>query len=149
MVDIVALDPGLTIGITTVTNRYSYRHNQLTPANFPHPHETLFDLLSSLQPKKIIYERFDFRAAKNGVVLKGVEFIGVIELYAQLKCIECTAISPSTGKAFWNNDKLKALGVYRPGMPHANDATRLALTHQMADDEVFKEWALEKLRAAL
>jgi len=150
LADIVALDPGLTVGIASlVDNRYVTQ--QLVPANYPHPHETLFDVLTELQPKVLLYERFDFRAAKNGVVLTGVEYIGVIRLYAQLKCIEEIAISPSDGKAFWNNDKLKALGIYpiRPVLPHATDALRILLTHRMKTDENFKKEILENLRNVL
>lgn len=129
--DIVTLDPGLTIGIAGLLDGERYLTNQLVPLEYPHPHETVFDVLSELAPKKIIYERFDFRAAKNGAVLTGVEFIGVIEFYAQVKCIEVLKMSASDGKAFWNDNKLRMLGLYHRGKPHANDATRILLTHRM------------------
>lgn len=145
MVEIASFDPGLTIGICTLDDR-RFRANQITPMNYPHPHEALYDLLSNLKPELVLYERFDFRAAKNGVVLKGVEFIGILELYAQTRCIEAISISASDGKAFWNNDKLKALGIYTPGRPHAMDATRIMLAYLMKNDEAFRKDAIERLR---
>jgi len=146
---IVTLDPGATIGICALKGSGSYAQSQLIPADYPHPHETLFDVLSELQPKTIVYERFDFRAAKNGAVLVGVEFIGVIELYAQLKCIPVLSMSPSDGKAFWNDKKLKALELWRTGMPHAMDATRIMLTHRMKTEPIFKDEMLAALRVLL
>ncbi len=132
--EIVALDPGLTIGIAGLVDGERYINNQLVPLEYPHPHEMVFDVLSELNPKKIIYERFDFRAAKNGAVLTGVEFIGVIEFFAQVKCIEVLKMSASDGKAFWNDNKLRMMSLYQRGRPHANDATRILLTHRMKTD---------------
>lgn len=126
-----------------------YESRQLTPMEYPHPHETLYDVISEIGPKVIVYERFDFRAAKNGVVLTGVEFIGVIELYANQKCLEATKISPSDGKAFWTDNKLRMLGLYSRGKPHANDAVRILNTYRMRTDEDWKAKVIEELRSAI
>ena len=149
MPNIVALDPGLTIGICIFNELGEYEQRQLKPMEYPHPHETVFDVLSEIDPKVIIYERFDFRAAKNGVVLAGVEFIGVIELYAQIKCLGITKISPSDGKAFWTDNKLRMLDLYKRGMPHANDATRIMNTFRMKTDPVWKKQIIEELRQSI
>lgn len=147
--NIVALDPGLTIGICILHTNGEYEQRQLIPTEYPHPHETVFDVLSEIAPRAIIFERFDFRAAKNGAVLTGVEFIGVIELYAQVKCIQIMKMSPSDGKAFWNDNKLRALNMYRRGLPHANDATRILNTYRMKNDSAWREWAMNALKEAL
>jgi len=149
LANIVALDPGLTIGICILHEDGTYESRQLVPMEFPHPHEAVFDTITEIAPLSIVYERFDFRAAKNGVVLTGVEFIGIIELFAQMKCIGATKISPSDGKAFWNDNKLRALGLYRRGMPHANDATRILNTWRMKTDPVWKAAIIRQLREAL
>jgi hypothetical protein len=146
---IVALDPGLTIGICVLHEDDTYEARQLVPMEFPHPHEAVFDELTEIAPMHVLYERFDFRAAKNGVVLTGVEYIGVIELFTQMKCIGATKISPSDGKAFWNDNKLRALGMYRRGMPHANDAIRILNTWRMKIDPVWKDSIIKQLREAL
>lgn len=149
MPNIVALDPGLTIGICILHEDGMYEQRQLVPMEYPHPHETVYDVLTEIHPAAIIYERFDFRAAKNGVVLTGVEFIGVIELYAQLKCLTINKISPSDGKAFWTDNKLRMLKLYKRGMPHANDATRIMNTFRMKTDPVWMKQIAAELRQAL
>jgi hypothetical protein len=146
---VVALDPGLTIGICILHEDDSYEHRQFVPAQYPHPHEMLFDILSEINPKVVVYERFDFRAAKNGAVLTGVEYIGVIELYAQIKCLEIFKISPSDGKAFWTDNKLRLLGMYKRGMPHANDATRILNTWRMKAEPSWKDETVETLRSLM
>jgi len=147
-VDICALDPGVTTGLATATDDH-YTSFELKAGDYPHPHEMLFDTLSNLEPKKIIYESFQFRQAQLGAVFKGVEYIGVIELYAQLKCIEVIIQSPSDGKAFWDDKKLRALGVYKPGKPHANDAIRHLLTYRGKQDPEFLDFALRILKEKL
>lgn len=146
---IAAFDPGATIGICIFNGSDKYEQRQLVPSEYPHPHETIYDVLSEIKPSVIVYERFDFRAAKNGAVLIGVEYIGVIELYAQMNCIEVTKISPSDGKAFWNDNKLRAAQIYQRGIPHAMDATRILNTYRMRTDEKFKADMLEILHQHL
>lgn len=145
---IAAFDPGATIGIC-IFDGDGYEQRQLVPSEYPHPHETLYDVLSEIKPIVIVYERFDFRAAKNGAVLVGVEYIGVIEVYAQINCLEVIKISPSDGKAFWNDNKLRAAEMYKRGIPHAMDATRILNTYRMRTDEKFKADMLEILHQNL
>lgn len=149
MAKILALDPGLTIGMCILNDNDDYESRQFIPMEYPHPHEALFDAILAIDPKVIVYERFDFRAAKSGVVLTGVEFIGVIELYAQQKCLEITKISPSDGKAFWTDNKLRMLGIYSRGMPHANDAVRIMNTHRMRTEPEWKIKIIDELRQAI
>lgn len=146
---IVSLDPGATIGICILHKDGTYESRQLQPADYPHPHETVFDVLSEIKPDRILYERFDYRAAKNGVVLIGVEYIGVIEMYGQMKCVDTHKISASDGKAFWTDNKLRLLNIYRRGMPHANDATRIMNTYRMKNDKEWFNKIVEELREAL
>lgn len=148
MSKVVALDPGATIGICILDDD-EYEQRQLVPSEYPHPHETLYDILCEIKPKAVIYERFDFRSAKNGAVLVGVEYIGVVELYAQMHCLEVFKISPSDGKAFWTDNKLRAAHMYKRGMPHAMDATRILNTWRMRTDEDFKIAIIEVLRQTL
>ena len=145
MADICALDPGTTTGFATKTSD-EYRSFEVRADLYPHPHETLYDVLSALQPKTIIYEAFHFRQIMKGVVFTGVEYIGVIELYAQLNCLEVIKITPSDGKGFWDDKKLKVMGVYNIGHPHGNDAMRLLFRHRMKN-KIWMEEATEKLKS--
>lgn len=144
MMDIIALDPGVTTGIARLDSG-EFKSFELRADKYPHPHEALYDVLSSMQPKTIIYEAFHFRQNMKGVEFKGIEYIGVIELYAQLNCLEVIKITPSDGKGFWDDRKLKAMGVHNPGHPHGNDAMRILFRHKMKDP-VWMEEALEKLK---
>lgn len=144
-IDIVALDPGTTTGLATKEDDL-YRSFHIRPDEFPHPHEALYDLLCNLQPKKVIYEPFHFRQNMDGAVFTGIEYIGVIELFCQLKYVEAVTITPSYGKAFWDDKKLKAIGRHNKGHVHGNDAMRLLLSYLMKHDPIFKEGILPVLR---
>ena len=147
-IDIVALDPGTTTGVAIYGDE-GYRALEIKPDTYPHAHESLYDLLCSLDPKIVVYEKFLFRQSQTGVVFRGVEYIGVIELYAQLHYKEVYKISPSDGKAFWDNKKIRALDLWVASSPHAMDATRILLTHRMRTEPQFKEDILQILKHKL
>lgn len=136
-VEIASLDPGITIGVATLESDGLLKAFQICPDDYPHPHELLFDLLSNLSPKKLVYESFLFRQGMEGAVYKGLEYIGVAELYAQLKCLKIIKISPSDGKGFWDNRKLNAIGAYQSRLPHGMDAMRVLLRYRMKSDVGF------------
>lgn len=147
-VDIAAFDPGTTTGIATVTGEL-FNSFEVKPEDFPHPNELLFDTIGNLQPKHIVYETFHFRQGQLGAVFTGVEYIAIIKLYAELKCIGITPQAPGYGKSgFWDDRKLKVIGVHKPGKPHANDAMRHLLTYRANIDPDFKNWVLNLLKEA-
>jgi hypothetical protein len=82
-------------------------------------------------------------------VFTGVEYIGVIELYAQQHNVSITKITPADGKGFWNDKKIKALGLWIPGCPHGMDALRLLLTYKMKWNLEWKLDTLGRLRERL
>lgn len=157
MVDIAAFDPGVTTGIAHSTNLVTpegikriFQSFEIKPKDYPHPHEILYDTISTLVPKKIVYETFDFRSGQMGAVFDGVEYIGIIQLYGQTKCLEIIKQTPGHGKSgFWSDTKLKILGVHKPGKPHANDAMRHLLTYKASTDQDFMRWALEQFKEHL
>lgn len=135
-VEVMALDPGVTTGVAAyevVKGKEIFRSFHIEPRKYPHPHETLYDMICAIEPKKIVYETFHFRQGMDGAVFTGVEYIGVIELAAQLKCLEVVKITPSDGKGFWDDRKLRAIEVFNPGHVHANDAMRVLLRDKMKD----------------
>lgn len=78
-------------------------------------------------PVHVIYETFEYRnAARSGLDLSPVKLIGIIELYKERYEPQTmfTAQSAATGKAFWNDDKLKARNIYAKGRKHGRDGTR-------------------------
>jgi hypothetical protein len=87
----------------------------------------------------LIAERFDFRQSeeggqRHGTNLMSREYIGVAKLFAAERmntpvvlqsAAQAKGFIPDKAKnGLEANAKLKALGLYVPGRPHANDAMR-------------------------
>lgn len=147
-VEYMSLDPGVTTGVATYGDG-KYQAWQMRPGNYSHPHEMLYDMMCNVLPKTVIYEAFHFRQGMDGAVFTGVEYIGIIELYSQLKYSELIKITPSDGKGFWDNKKLAAIGVYQKGLPHGMDAMRILLRHRMKAEPGFMNTVLPLLKENL
>jgi hypothetical protein len=138
---IIALDPGGTTGVATYeTEHQIWDHCQIGPAEH---HNALWNYLTDTEPDVIIYERFMYqrRELTRGVTLNldAVEYIGVVKLwYSQHVNVELVCQTPHQAKMFWDDEKLKTVGLYITGAPHANDATRhllYYLTFRSGDTE--------------
>jgi hypothetical protein len=135
----MAFDPGATTGVAILSND-TWSTYQLPLKTYPHPHKALYDHISEVKPTTIVYEAFLHRQGQTGAQYTGVECIGVILLWAQQNQVTAHSITPSHGKAFWTNEKLKALGIYKTGQPHGMDAVRVLMTHLSKTD---KQWMKE------
>lgn len=95
----------------------------------PH-HHALWELLCTMQPEVLIYERFMYqrRELDKGVSLNtdAHEYIGICKLFIGVgNLVPCTLVEQSPHqRKIWTDDKLKALGLWIPGLSHAMDATR-------------------------
>lgn len=143
-VDIIAIDPGATTGFATLD--IGIKSYQMELYKYPSPHATLYDHLSEVRPTKILYEAFLHRQGQLGVQFTGIEYIGVILLWGQRNRVKCYPITPSQGKAFWTDEKLKTIELYKRGIPHGMDATRVLLTHRMKDSPEWFNSVVDKLR---
>lgn len=124
----IALDPGVTTGVACVPSAkrpWDIEVCQLGPELH---HAELYHLLTLWEPDYIICESFENRS-QDAVSLAAPEYIGVVKAY-QGALDRVAGYRPglimqsaSTGKAFWDNDKLKAYGAYCK-LKHARDATR-------------------------
>lgn len=63
--------------------------------------------------------------------------VGCIETLCRLRKIPLVLQSAQTGKAFVTDERLKQWDLYKPGMPHANDATRHVCTLLLFGDWKF------------
>lgn len=123
---IIALDPGGTTGVATTilskqTNECSLIFTrQLTGAH----HTDLYKYFINESPNVIVYERFIYQDRKKKVSLESVEYIGVAKLYTQLTNKQLAPQMAASAKNLWTDDKVKALGLWQPGQPHAMDAVR-------------------------
>ena len=142
---IIAVDPGGTTGIAeydTVTE--DLLQFQIGPDEH---HLELYRYLWAAQPDILICERFNYqrRELDKGVslVLISREYIGVCKLYiratAEARENETSwAMQQPAAMSLFTDRKLKRIGVYRPAMVHANDATRhlfYYMTTEMKDNK--------------
>lgn len=149
----IAIDPGGTTGICTVRDdvpgqprERDWHQYQIDTSDH---HRQLFHMLMAYEPDLVIIEDFVFMQWKqwerNNIIYKPLEYVGVVELWCQLRKasdkpdVEFFRQQPSeaVGKsAFWSNDKLKKVGLYKAGLPHAMDATQHMLTRLMKAGQI-------------
>jgi hypothetical protein len=141
---ILTFDPGGTTGwcyYEMCAGREKLERGQFEGKDY---HQELFDFLVQtaedriISPLHIVCERFEFRKNeqyRDKIDYKAVEYIGVIKLFAKIcgqssvKLVMQSASAACGETAFFGdgkegNEKLKQLGLWLPGQPHAMDATR-------------------------
>jgi len=125
---VLSIDPGGTTGWKIVTfdsfqepGNVKWRHGHIGPHKH---HMGLRDFLSAEETGDliIILEGFDNRG-NPAAVLVALEYIGVVQLWCKQNSVECIVQQPAQ-KEWATNKKLKACGIYVPGMKHSNDAAR-------------------------
>lgn len=125
---ILAFDPGGTTGVCGWHDTEGI--TMTAQLDIENHHLILLNLLDLIMPDVVIYETFEYRGGKAHVDLIPVEYIGVIKLWQQTHSDTILEPqSPNYGKAFWSDPKLKMTGLYEPGHPHSNDATRHMLQY--------------------
>lgn len=145
---LVALDPGGTTGIATWDKTNGYRFVQLGPEDH---HMDLWNLLCECREGegagylKIICESFEYRQnARSNLVLKSVEYIGVVNLFCMMfKGVEAEMQTASMAKTFVQDYKLKRSKLYIPGKKHAMDALRHLVRYQIVKEgkyELTNDW---------
>jgi hypothetical protein len=124
----VSLDPGGTTGIAIHGVEDIITSHEIEGDDH---HKELWDALFELAPDLVIYESFDWRPYRNQKVeLISREYIGVIKLYCVTFGVTRQVQKPAL-KSWWTDNKLKRVGEYKPGKPHANDAVRHLLHYKM------------------
>lgn len=146
----IAVDPGKTNGVAFYNANTKAKIHALQFDTTAHnkPHADFLTLLNSYKPTQIVYEGFYFRQGKTGADYTPVEYISIIRLYAEQTDCGVAAINSSV-KTFWDDKKIKALGLWIPGQGHAMDATRILLAHLFIVDQDFKEETLKTLKEKL
>jgi len=119
----LSLDPGRTTGyalgiLDESTLKINYHQGELD-------HLNLYGFLEDTNPNSIVCESFEFRQGKQtGVDLYPCELIGVAKLYASMNPVELYMQTAAQGKGYYDNDKLKEMGLYKRGLQHGRDACR-------------------------
>lgn len=118
MMNVVALDPGGTTGVATWDGEIVHAFEMDQKRH----HRELYTYLNKLAPTALVVENFTWTTTP--AALYSVEYIGVCELYAQHRPGMKYVLQGREYKQFWDNNKIKALGLWLPGKPHAVDAIR-------------------------
>lgn len=134
---ILAIDPGKTDGFAMCGPEPEHNAAFEYSGNY----DGFLEKLNVVYPDVIVYESFDHRQ-KDKVEMISAEHIGLIKWFAERRNVPIFEQTPSYGKAFFDNDKLKKLGLYIPGKPHAMDARRHLLQfkvkHNLFDMELLR-----------
>lgn len=130
---LLSADPGMDTGFV-VDNNEMLSFWEIDSRNLT----AVENFLIGVKPDQIIYERFHHRPAMMKAELYSMQVIGVIRLYAEKNDIPIPFTpKPDEAKAFWNDDKIKKIGLWQPGKGHAMDALRVRLKYKMDTDA---EW---------
>lgn len=122
---ILSLDPGVTTGWATALIEDEVKV-MIRCGQGKWIESELYEFMINLEPEFIVYETFEYRPgkARMGLNLAPTELIGIIKLYGQVNIIPTYAQKAATGKAFFNDDKIKELGLYDKKYRHGRDALR-------------------------
>jgi hypothetical protein len=150
---VVALDPGGTTGWALLRGDWiegefvnrDELYGQLGPS--PH-HRALLRLLElwSTHNFVIVCESFQERPEKDWTVTIALEYIGVVNTFVEENPhVHLVMQSPSQGKGFWDDRKLKKIDMYYRGMRHARDASR-HLLHWLSFGPLKDETYIRRLK---
>ena len=118
-VQALAFDPGKTTGYAYLDSHSLEEVGQLSHLN------EVGDLIAEIMPDVIVYESYPRNWARHNDFHYPVEVIGVIK-YASYGVNRPTVPqTPGMVKCgYWTIEKMKAIGLYQVGKPHARDAVR-------------------------
>jgi hypothetical protein len=127
MVAVFAFDPGGTVGSVAWRPGVFICHEHPFE-EFPDFARRTLDAAFWVQPVEVVGERFvikpdTLKKTREGT-MQAIETIGVMRDAARQRGLRFTLQPVSDVKAFATDNLLKRLGLYRPGMGHAMDATR-------------------------
>lgn len=124
---LLVLDPGHTTGWALFLNgRLAAQGQALTEAK---GWQEIDDLFEYAFPTMVLYENYRVYAHKlerhSNSEVYTLRLVGVIEYLSEVKYkVPFYNQMAHQAKGFVSDDKLKAWGMYKPGMKHARDAVR-------------------------
>lgn len=127
---IMAIDPGVTCGFATtgfdVEDKKAFEKKFIM-------HDGFIDVINNFYPDVLVMEKF-VMTHRDKTDFTAIEFIGLGRWFAQRRRIPFILQPPALGKSYFTNDKLKHLGLYLAGRPHAMDARRHLLQFMMRQE---------------
>lgn len=130
---VLSIDPGVDVGLgyyvigTDIKFMRAWQHQ--------YTHDQFIGILNEYHPDIIVCESFDHRAKDNNNYTP-VEYIGLVKWYVERRDVVLVMQTPSFGKAYFDDVKLKKLGMYVPGKDHVDEmmAVRHMLQFLMKND---------------
>lgn len=122
----MSIDPGVDIGLGTYTTGEpigtikSWQHQ--------YTHDEFIGQLNEYHPDIIVCESFDHRA-KDNTNYTPVEYIGLTKWYVERRYTKLVMQTSSYGKSYFDDIKLKKLGLHVPGKDHEDQ--RMAIRHML------------------
>lgn len=127
MSSVVAVDPGGTTGIAVWSPTFGLTLTEHKP-------DAAVDWLANLSwgdRKHFVVERYIITpaTAKMSQQHDALEIIGALKYLARSHGHTLSLQTPAEAKAYSTDAKLKTVGWYKPGLPHARDASRHLLLY--------------------
>lgn len=127
---VMAIDPGVTCGFATTgmlaSDMKVFQRKYVM-------HDSFIEEINEFYPDILVMEKF-VMTHRDKTDFTAIEYIGLGRWFAQCRRIPFVLQTPGLGKGYFTNDKLKRLGVYQPGKPHAMDAMRHLYQFMMRAD---------------
>ncbi len=114
---VMGIDPGEDTGLATHTTGNFVK--DIFSWQDQYTHDQFLQQLNEYHPDIIVCESFDHRA-KDNANYAPVEYIGMVKWYVERRDTILVFQTPSFGKAYFDNEKLKKLGLYVPGKDHVD-----------------------------
>jgi hypothetical protein len=129
---ILAIDPGKDCGFAWIKPDEGFypQSFQITGT-----HDQFLQLMHEYYPDIIVYEQWK-HTHRDGTDYTAIEFIGLIKWYVERRNVILIPQTNSYGKGYFDNAKLKKLGLFVPGKDHEDqmDALRHLLQFLMHYD---------------
>lgn len=124
MTRVVAIDPGLTTGFAIWDRGMQAQKQDDDPINFCRRLDVWLSAWSG--ETAVVIERFiiNVQTISKSQAPWSLEIIGAARYLAHKHGAVFEMQSPSDAKSMFTDTRLKKLGWWQKGLPHANDATR-------------------------
>lgn len=125
---VIGVDPGGTTGLAAWAPGMKLHLLELAPDDSV---DWLSEVAQGTLKKHFVVERYTITAAtaKMSQQHDALEIIGALKFLVRKYGHTLTMQTPAEAKAFSTDEKLKNIGWYQAGKPHARDASRHALLY--------------------
>src|SRR5437016_98204 len=113
---VIAIDPGQTTGLCCwvdgdIAGQYEMSEKTTKLKEF---HLELFAYLCNFDADVVVLERFQSRPGQIKAILMAPELIGVVKYWTQAANKELILQTSSQAKGFWDDKKLRRVGLWHP-----------------------------------